>query len=180
MPGLSWRGKHKLKSLREHGGKSALATVLEFDKRWGVPESGHGGIPLGHSEHYTLRIQVEPVGEPAFETEIKEHDYFVADSRRPRPGEQFAVVYDPNNHAEVVRDPLDADSLVPPTHGGLKLKSDEEARFRRTLAANLEKLRESGKLDEQQYLRKRAQLDAEFEPDGPAAGERARDTPVDL
>ena len=63
MPDLSWRGRRKLKSLREHGGKSALATVTEFDKRWSVPESGYGGIPLGHSEHYTLKIRVEPIGD---------------------------------------------------------------------------------------------------------------------
>ncbi len=60
MPDLSWRSKRKLKSLRQHGGKAALATVIEFDKRWGVPESGYGGMPLGHSEHYTLKIRSMP------------------------------------------------------------------------------------------------------------------------
>jgi Short C-terminal domain len=180
MPELSWRGRHKLKALREHGGRSAVATVLEFDKGWGVPESGYGGIPMGHSEHYTLKIRVEPVGEPAFDAEIKEHDYFVTDFGRPRPGDHFAVVYNPNDHAEVVRDPLDAESVVPPTLGALKLKPDEEDRFRQTLFANLEKLRQSGKLNEQQYQQKRAQLDAEFEPVRPVAVEPARDLAAQL
>ena len=92
MPDLSWRNKRKLKSLREHGGRAALATVVEFDKRWGVPENGYGGMPLGHSEHYTLRIRVEPLGEPAFEAEIKEHDFLVTGSSHPEAGDQFAVV----------------------------------------------------------------------------------------
>src|SRR5690348_15878140 len=98
MADLSWRSKRKLKSLREHGGKSALATVLEFDKRWSIPESGYGGMPLGHSDHYTLKIRVAPLGVSAFEAEIKEHDYFVTDSSQPQKGDQFAVVYDPDDH----------------------------------------------------------------------------------
>jgi hypothetical protein len=180
MPELSWRGKHKLKSLREHGGRSAVATVLEFDKRWGVPESGYGGIPLGHSEHYTLKIRVEPIGEPAFEAEIKEHDFFVTDSEHPRPGERFAVVYDPNDRSDVVRDPLDPDGVVPAMRGELKLKPEEEDRFRETLFANLEKLRQSGKLNEQQYQQKRAQLEAQFEPSAPLATGPARDIAAQL
>ncbi len=126
MPEQSWRGKHKLKSLRERGGRSALATVLGFDERWGVPESGYGGIPLGRSEHYTLKIRVEPVGEPAFEAEIKEHDFFVADS------------------------------------------------------GQLQKLRASGELNEEQNQQKRAQLAAEFGPEAPVAGPAARDTAAQL
>jgi hypothetical protein len=163
MPELSRRGKHKLKSLREHGGKSALATVIEFHKRWGIPESAHG-IPMGHSEHYKLRIRVEPRDEPSFEAELKEHDFFMFDSDEPRPGDQFAVVYDPEDHSEVMRDPYDADSLMPRTEGKLDLKPAEQDRFRATLYANLEKLRANGQLSDQQYLEKRAQLEADFGP----------------
>jgi putative oligomerization/nucleic acid binding protein len=180
MPDLSWRSKRRLKSLREHGGKSALATVVEFDKRWAVPESGYGGIPLGHSEHYTLKIRVEPAGEPSFETEIKEHDFFVTNSEQPMAGSQFAVVYDPDDHSNVVRDPLDADSVVPRQHTELKLKPAEEDLFRKTVFANLEKMRASGELNEQQYQDKRAQVEAEFAPEPPAGAPPARDTAAQL
>jgi hypothetical protein len=180
MPDLSWRSKRRLKSLREHGGKSAVATVVEFDKRWAAPESGYGGIPLGHSEHYTLKLRVEPAGEPSFETEIKEHDFFITNSEQPREGDQFAVVYDPDDHSNVVRDPLDADSVVPPTHSDLKLKPAEEDRFRQTVFANLEKMRASGELNEQQYQQKRAQIEAEFAPEPLAAAEPARDVAAQL
>jgi hypothetical protein len=180
MPDLSWRSKRKLKSLREHGGKSALATVVAFDERWGVPESGYGGMPLGHSEHYKLKIRVEPAGEPAFEAELKEHDFFVVDSEQPRAGDQFAVVYDPEDHSNVVRDPLDADSVIAPRRGDLGLKSAEEDLFRKTVFANLEKLRASGKLSEQQYQQKRAQIEAEFAPEPSVAAQPARDTAAQL
>jgi hypothetical protein len=180
MPDLSWRSKRKLKSLREHGGKAALATVIEFDKRWSLPESGYGGIPLGHSEHYALKIRVEPIGEPAFEAEIKEHDYFVTDSSQPVEGDQFAVIYDPEDHSNLVRDPLDADSVIPPQHADLQLKPAEQDRFRDTVFANLEKLRASGQLSEQQYLQKRAQIEAEFGAEPPSAAEPARDVAAQL
>jgi hypothetical protein len=162
MPELSWKGKHKLKSLRKHGGKSALATVVEYDKRWGIPESGYGGIPLGRDQHYTLKIKVQPAGEPEFEAEIKEHDYFLGDFDAPQPGDQFAIVYDPDDHSSVVRDPLDADSVVPRKPTELKLQPDEEERFRATVFANLDKARADGQLNEEQYQAKKAQLEAEF------------------
>ncbi len=180
MPDLSWRGRRKLKSLREHGGKSALATVTEFDKRWSVPESGYGGIPLGHSEHYTLKIRVEPIGEPAFDAEIKEHDYFITDSSQPMKGDQFAVVYDPEDHSNLVRDPLDADSVIPARGGGARLKPAEQDMFRATVFAKLETLRASGQLTQQQYMEKRAQIEAEFLPAPSADAPPPRDTAAQL
>jgi hypothetical protein len=180
MPDLSWRSKRKLKSLRQHGGKAAPATVIEFDERWGVPGSGYGGMPLGHSEHYTLKIRVEPVGEPAFEAEIKEHDFFVTDSSQSMKGDQFAVVYDPEDHSNLVRDPLDADSVIPPRGGGARLKPAEQDMFRETVFANLEKLRAGGQLSEQQYQQKRAQIEAEFGSGPSAAAEPTRDTAAQL
>src|SRR5947209_14848766 len=152
MADLSRRGRRKLKSLREHGGKSALATVTEFDKRRSVPESGHGGIPLGHSEHYTLKIRVEPIGEPAFDAEIKEHDYFITDSSQPMTGDQFAVVYDPEDHSTLVRDPFDADSVVPAHGRGAQLKPAEQDTFRASLFAELETPRASGQITAQHYM----------------------------
>jgi hypothetical protein len=180
MPDLSWRAKRKLKSLREHGGKSALATVIEFDERWGVPESGYDGMPLGHSEHYTLKIRVEPVGEPAFEAEIKEHDYFISNSSRPMDGDQFAVVYDPADHSNLVRDPLDADSVIPPRPTTVRLKPAEQDMFRATMFENLEKLRASGQLNDGQYEQKRAQLEAEFGSEPAPADPPVRDTAAQL
>jgi hypothetical protein len=179
MPDPSWRSKRKLKSLREHGGRSALATVIEFDKRWSVPESGYGGMPLGRSEHYTLKLRVEPVGETAFEAEIKEHDYFISNSSEPIKGDQFAVVYDPMDHSNLVRDPLDPDSVVPPRGGtSVKLKPAEQDRFRETVFAKLEQLRASGELSEEQYQQKRAQIEAEFAPAPPASEPSAPEQPA--
>ena len=87
----------------------------------------------------------------------------------------------PEDHSSLVRDPLDADSVIPPQRGEPRLNPVEQDTFRETVfAANLEKLRASGQLSEQQYRQKRAQVAAEFAPEPSAAGQPGRDVAAQL
>ena len=111
----SHRQRKQLESLRERGGRSAVATVLEFRRRWGFHESASGGTGGGAVEHYTLRIRVEPDGEEPFEAELAERDFFAYAGEEPKAGSRLAVLYDPADHSDVVRDTSpDAPSVAPP------------------------------------------------------------------
>jgi hypothetical protein len=180
VPLPSWREKRRLQSLEERG-RTALATVLEFDERWGISEGSAGGVSTGRSEHYTLKLRIEPPGEPSFEAEVKEHDFFVYESGRPQVGAQFAVLFDPDDHTAVIRDSLDRDSLVPSRTDGpkLNLDADEQERFKATVMAALEQQRAGGELTEEQYAKKKAVIEANFAAETPAP-EPQRDVAAQL
>jgi hypothetical protein len=103
MDDASWLSRHRSKKLHEHGGRTAVATVLEFNKHFGITEDGYGGVPMGQVQWYKLKVRVEPADEPAFEAEFSERRYDDG-ATFPHEGMKVAVIYDPDDHSHVARD----------------------------------------------------------------------------
>jgi hypothetical protein len=87
--------KSKEQRLRDRGGKTARATVLER-------RPALAGLALQEDDArlYVYRLRVEPDDEPAFEAETKS----VAGDVYHEAGANTLVVYDPTNHGKIVFD----------------------------------------------------------------------------
>jgi len=103
--------------LHKRGGTTAVATVLEYDQgmTYGAGAGSDDAGSLGRVEHYTLKVRVEPDGEPPFEASVKatsSDDVIVkfkgAIDIVPREGDEVPVIYDPKDHSKVALD------LTPP------------------------------------------------------------------
>ena len=96
------------RTLSEQGGVVAPATILEAKLRFTSGSNYENGpYTVGDHAHMTVKVRVEPEGEPPFEAKIKQT--FV--HHRPRPGWRAEVIYDPNDRSKIaIRD----DSIIPP------------------------------------------------------------------
>jgi hypothetical protein len=100
----SWRERHNEAKVRKHGGSPALATIIGFDDRFNVAEGHMGDAGATNEDHYSLTIRVEPDDEPAFDARLREHRLIISAADRPRVGDRIAILYNPRDHSEVVRD----------------------------------------------------------------------------
>ena len=100
----SWRERHNDAKVRKHGGRAALATIVGFDERFNVAEGHMGDAGATNEEHYSLTLRVEPDDESPFEARLREHRLIISSADRPKVGDRIAVLYNPRDHSEVVRD----------------------------------------------------------------------------
>src|SRR6185312_6445827 len=91
-------GKKRAERRLEEAGQSAQARVVSLHRggTWWV--SGDHGSPDVQRTNCRVTLEVQPAGEPSFQTELKTH--FHTDSI-PSAGELLNVVYDPSDHENV-------------------------------------------------------------------------------
>lgn len=102
------------RKLKESGGKSAWATVLESDREWA--STGGSNVSVGQAGsitiHQKLLLRVEPDGEPPFECTVKQAFNDSHGMPIPEQGYSVKVIYDPNDREKLVID-SDAMPVVP-------------------------------------------------------------------
>jgi putative oligomerization/nucleic acid binding protein len=110
---------HRLRARLSENGKRADAEVLEAKERpWATRKPGE----IGAYGTFRLKLQVSPVGEPAFTAEIT--DQWRA-TGEPRVGMRVPVLYDPGHHSKLVLDKNPGKySLI--EYGGPKLSLDDD------------------------------------------------------
>lgn len=92
------------KQLRNGGGKTAVAHILEAKKGRFALSSGGDAAQQVASAHinWTLTLQVAPGGESPFDAVVKEA--YPEMSAGPAVGSALGVLYDPKDHTKVVVD----------------------------------------------------------------------------
>jgi hypothetical protein len=102
-------GMFSRRSLEKHG-RRARATVLETLKltssKSPASETSVGTF-AGVKETWEVRIRVDPDGEQPFELQTK--ITFPRENGKVKPGLLFPVLYDPDDHDEVMYDPAPMD-----------------------------------------------------------------------
>ena len=95
---LSRRTRRKLE---EHGTR-AVAEVLEVGKRGMTVTHGNDAIIANTEVVLKLRLRVDPPSEPSFEvsTRLRFSQFAL-----PEPGQRLAVIYDPDDHDDLMLDP---------------------------------------------------------------------------
>ena len=91
-------GKKRAERRLEEAGQAARARVVTLHRggTWWV--NGAHGTPDIQRTHCRVTLEVQPAGEPSFQTELKTH--FRTDSI-PSEGDVIDVVYDPADHDNV-------------------------------------------------------------------------------
>jgi hypothetical protein len=91
-------GKKRAERRLEEAGQTARATVVTLHRggTWWV--NGAHGTPDVQRTNCRVTLEVQPAGEPSFQTELKTH--FRTDSI-PSEGDLLDVVYDPADHDNV-------------------------------------------------------------------------------
>jgi hypothetical protein len=90
--------KRLVGKLEREGGVVAWATVIEAGTRWtSGTNSENGPYTVGDHKHMTVRLRVEPDGEPAFEMKLRQT--FVG--MYPISDFQVKVIYDPQDHSTI-------------------------------------------------------------------------------
>jgi hypothetical protein len=95
--------------LREGNGKSALATVLTYERTFSSFTNTRKVNNIGGSMKLHFSLNVEPDGEEPFEAEVVVDPLAIdavqsTEIGRLRPGKTVGVLYDPTDHSKVVFD----------------------------------------------------------------------------
>ncbi|WP_028067577.1 SHOCT domain-containing protein [Solirubrobacter soli] len=150
---LGKKGRFEKKLARGEAGR-APATILRVTKL--LPGTAPTTVAVGT---YRAHVRVEPTDEPSFEASVTMH--VTSASFTPRVGEQIPVIY---HESSVAWDTDSAHEERGRLAGArLDLKPDERDRFRATLLARLDEQRAKGKIDDAEYLARRAEIEADPE-----------------
>jgi hypothetical protein len=90
------------RTLRKHG-RRALAKIREVQRTHYTETIGNDAVVVDTRRLWKLAIQVEPDGQPPFETRV---ETFFGQSAEPAPSDDYALVvlYDPGDHSRVIVD----------------------------------------------------------------------------
>lgn len=145
------KGRFEKKLARGEAGR-APATILRVTKL--LPGTAATPVAVGT---YRARVRVEPAGEPSFEASVTMH--VTSSSFTPRVGEQIPVIY---HEGSVAWDAAEAQEQVGRRAAERhEFKPEERERFRTMLFARLDELRATGKIDDAEYLARRAEIEAD-------------------
>jgi hypothetical protein len=96
------------RELSERGGVVAWATVIEAKTRWTSGSNYENGpYTVGNHAHMTVKLRVQPDGEPEFEAKFRQ----TFAGHLPLTGGRVKVVYDPNDHDKIA---VQEDQVFPP------------------------------------------------------------------
>jgi hypothetical protein len=128
--------------LREEGGSTAWATVLESTQQWA--SSGGRNKAVGQAGSFTihqkLKLRVEPATEKPFEVTLKQVFNDAHGQHIPQEGWSVKVIYDPSDQSRVVIDldemfvrpgVVDRDAAVARHEQASAMARDPDARAKR-------------------------------------------------
>ncbi|HVO54717.1 MAG TPA: SHOCT domain-containing protein [Solirubrobacterales bacterium] len=128
--------KHLQEQLDETGGMVAWATVLEAKVRWTSGTNYENGpYTVGNKEHMTVKLRVEPDGEPPFEATVKQ----TFPGRSPKKGFKAKVIYDPAEPSKIA---VLEDEIVPAWMSPEQARRSTERRRQRQEALDNGRLEE--------------------------------------